>query len=579
MLIGRHLTGLHTSVRAIEGNFRGWATAIGGATMMLGGLGMLGMMKDLLVKTKEFSNELVKIERLGGSMGSMVRSGEFSTKAFDVAKKSGLSVVDAMKIPGDTYSIIGAQPSMDMWQKLADYVFVQKQQGTSTGSTKDDLNKLIRSAEMTGRLTHSETSEAGQEELGKFLDMMSKINAATHGTVNADTMLNMAKQGGFTLRGLTDEGFLNMAMMAQAMGGNRAGTALLSTWGQLATGKMQKGTAQGMQDLGLLKEGEWSTGKGGHVVINDDASKRLAGLVNKDPMHLATAIKEALKAKGITDPEEQMRMIVKAMGTQTRQRFTAEEVMNYKQMESECARIQGGVGSEGAHSMFRDKSVSANIEAMKNAWDNLLNAAAGPNAQASIGVMKGVTDRLNGMTDAILKMDPGTVSGIAQGVAAFAAGLVVLGGVALATIAGIPALILATVVAIGTFIELKWGLLSWYIDLVSKGVTSLIESFTGLYAKIWEIIKAISSFTGKAFTNPGNVPPTGDPSGAAPMKFNPADIKVKANPITLALNIDGRTLAQTISQEIDYLHEHPTSAPSYDNTSRFGPADGGIISG
>lgn len=584
MLIGRHLTGLHTSVRAIEGNFSGWARAIGGATMMLGGMGMLGAMKKLVDATKDYSDQLVKIERLGGGMSAMVKNGSFEKQAFDIARKTGMNVVDVMKIPGSTYSILGADPSMQMWETLAKYSFIQKQSHDGSGNSKEDLNKLMRSSELSGRLTDAATGHADPEKLEKFLDMMNKISAATHGTVNADTMLGMAKQGGFTLRGLTDEGFMNMAMMAQAMGGNRAGTALLSMWGQLSSGTMMKRSAEGLRDLGLLgEEGtDWKVGKGGHVTISDEASKRLSATINKDPMKLAEIVKESLAAKGVTDPEEQMRLIMKAMGRQTTQRFLAEEVMNYGQMAEERKRIMGGYGNQQSFSAYMDKSVAANMEAMHNAWSNLMYAVAGPNSQAAITVMKEITERLNGMTGWARGVDPKTITLAAEVFTAVGLGLVALGGIAIATLGGLPALIGAAVVAIASFIELKWGLLSWYVTTVSGGIMSLVDAFTSLYAKIWEIIKGISAFTGKAFTNPGNVPPTDDPGGSGfkkDMKFNPGEIRLKAQPITLALNVDGRALAQTVSQEIDYLHEHPTSAPSYDNTSRFGPADGGMISG
>lgn len=587
MLIGRHLTGLHTSIRAIENNFGGWARAIGGATMMLGGLGMLGAMKKLVEATKDYSAELVKIERLGGGMGSMVRSGAFETKAFDVAKKSGLSVVDAMKIPGSTYSIMGSDISMEMWQKLADYTFVQKQSKDSTGNPKDDLTKLIRAGEASGRLNDPITSHAGQAQLEKYLDMLSKITAATHGTVNADTMLGLAKQGGFTLRGLNDEGFLNLAMMSQVMGGNRAGTSLLSLWGQLSSGTMLKRSAQGMEALGLLgPEGkDYTVGKGGQVTITEEASKRLSALINKDPTKLVEAVRESLVKQGIKDPEDQMRMIMKAMGRQTTQRFLAEEVMNFAQMQDEAKRIQGGLGNKASHELYMDKSVAANLDRMSNAWTTLLNAVAGPNAQASIGVMKEITGHLNSMTDAVRGLDPGTVSMVAKGLVAFATALVALGAVAIISIAGIPGIIVAAVAALASLIALNWAALQTGVDAVHAAVEAFRNALNSMAESIWEFVKKTAGKIGGMFTNPGSIPgadnPAGDGWGAAKQKmnFNPGDIKMKAAPITLALNVDGRALAQTVSQEIDYLHEHPISAPSYDNTSRFGPADGGMISG
>jgi hypothetical protein len=583
-VIGRQFTGLHTSARAIENNFTGWSRALAGVGGLLASGAIIGSMAKLVDKTKEYSAELVKIERLGSTMGSMVRSGAFEKKAFEISRKTGLNAVDAMKIPGDTYSIIGTDPSMQMWEGLAKYQFVQQQSRDVKGNPKDDLNKLIRAGEMTGRLTDPVTSHAGVKQLEAFLDFMAKVGAATHGMVNADTMIGMAKQGGFTLRGMSEEGMMTMAMQAQAMGGNRAGTAILSTWGQIVSGTMLKRTAQGMQDLGLLKEGEWKTGKGGQVLINEDASKRLHGLISKDPMDLATAIREEFKRQGITDPEEQMRRVARAFGRQTTQRFTAEEIMNYKQMEEERGRINQGLGSQESWQLYMDKSVPANIDRMQNAWKDLLYAVAGPQAQGAIGVMKEITGYLNSMTDIVRGMDPGTMSAVAKGMAAFAVALAGVSIAALIAIAGIPGVIVGLVAALGTLVALNWGSLKGGINSVAAALQSL-DAWVGNFIKsIWGYIKSLPGMVLKPLLDYGNRDRSKDGDAPTdglkqPMNFNPRDIRMKAAPITLALNVDGRALGQVVSQQIDYLHEHPTSAPSYDTASRFGPADGGIMSG
>ena len=125
--------------------------------------------------------------------------------------------------------------------------------------------------------------------------------AATHGMVTPATMLGMTQQAGFSMRGMTDEGFMNMSIMAQAMGGPRAGTAMLSLYNQVATGKMTKPAAIGMQDLGLLKPGEWQSDHG-HVIIDPKAEARLGKLLGKNPMDFVDEIYKNLEAQGITDP-------------------------------------------------------------------------------------------------------------------------------------------------------------------------------------------------------------------------------------------------------------------------------------
>jgi hypothetical protein len=59
--------------------------------------------------------------------------------------------------------------------------------------------------------------------------------------------------------------------------------------------------------------------------------------------------------------------------------------------------------------------------------------------------------------------------------------------------------------------------------------------------------------------------------------FNPGTSKTKATPISFSLNVDGRTLAQSISEQLEQLYEHATGSPNYNGQSHFGRADGGIM--
>ena len=130
-------------------------------------------------------------------------------------------------------------------------------------------------------------------------------------------MLGMTQQAGFSMRGMTDEGFMNMSIMAQVMGGPRAGTAMLTLYNQVATGKMTKPAAIGMEDLGLLKPGEWQSDHG-HVIIDPKAEARLGKPLGKNPMDFVDEIYKNLEAQGITDPDEQKRRVAGAMSRRHR---------------------------------------------------------------------------------------------------------------------------------------------------------------------------------------------------------------------------------------------------------------------
>jgi hypothetical protein len=48
---------------------------------------------------------------------------------------------------------------------------------------------------------------------------------------------------------------------------------------------------------------------------------------------------------------------------------------------------------------------------------------------------------------------------------------------------------------------------------------------------------------------------------------------LKAQPISLSLTIDGRTLAQAVSDQLEYFYRHPTGAPAADGLAHFFSGD------
>jgi hypothetical protein len=49
--------------------------------------------------------------------------------------------------------------------------------------------------------------------------------------------------------------------------------------------------------------------------------------------------------------------------------------------------------------------------------------------------------------------------------------------------------------------------------------------------------------------------------GFAPMSFHPGTGQARAQPISLSLNVDGRTLAQAVSDLLDRSTTYPTGRP------------------
>src|SRR6202041_2417565 len=103
---------------------------------------------------------------------------------------------------------------------------------------------------------------------------------------------------------------------------------------------------------------------------------------------------ENLNKAGITEPNERMRRVLGAFGRQTTQRFAAEEVMNFEQQIAERNRWMQGAGVAKANEAIMSGSLTANLMAFQNAWDNLLAALGTPLISPAIKALTGLTSAL-----------------------------------------------------------------------------------------------------------------------------------------------------------------------------------------
>ena len=91
-------------------------------------------------------------------------------------------------------------------------------------------------------------------------------------------------------------------------------------------------------------------------------------------------------------------------------------------------------------------------------------------------------------------------------------------------------------------------------------ISGFIDYLASIPAKIAQF------FTGGS----GKGAPTTDDLGRVIPSFHPGDVQPKATPISLSLNVDGRTLAQAMSEKLDDLLRYDTSAPAFNGAGRYG---------
>lgn len=587
--IGARLVNLSTQAKSTQIALQGLgAIALGSMTLM-------GLEK-IMDKVQGISDELVKLKNLGGEMGRAASSGELYRRAFEISRTVPLKVEDLLKIPGQTYSLVdkpgSIEESMKLWEPLAKYIFGQQSNAHFHGDPTKNIRDIIKAGDIMGRITDP-SGAIDPEKVQRWLDLVAKTKAASHGTVNEQTFLGLAKQGGgISLKSLSDEGMLTEAIMAQNLGGPRAGTALISMWQQLVAGRMTAKSAEGLQGLGLLRADEYDVGKQGSVTVSAEGKKRLAGLINKDPLILAENIRKYYESHGITDPAEQMAKVAEAMGRQTTQRATAEMVLNWKQMIKERELMGMGAGSEATYENRLAGSISANKEALGNAWDNFWAALGGPNSENYIKILQALTAFLNNMQEAVSKIDPDTIKNIGIGLTAL--GVAMIG-------AGMGAVILAIgptgwlIAAFTALAAINWDKMKAFWGWVEVGA-NILRNIDKMSEggpdrpDVWLSDKIRKMFGGSQPPPPATTDQPrpqnqsfqgqlNDPSSALRrINFSFDNSKQVLQPVQVKLDLDGRTLAQAVMDILQDLSVHPTQAPTPNGQLAFRAVDGGYSS-
>jgi hypothetical protein len=572
-VIGRDLLGLNTSIKAIEKNFGAWTTAMVGFGSVLAGASVLGAMFKLAEKAGELQDAMIKISQLNPKVAAVVESGEMRRRAFEMSAATGLKANDIVSVYGGLYGVLqDPEEAMAITPMAARYARLMEARHPGS-HPEGSINTVMRAGELSGRLT-DDKGAIDPQKVKEWFDTVARLDAATHGQVNPETLLALAQQGGgVSLRGLSQEGYEHMAIVSQMMGGHRAGTALLSLRQQM-TGTMFNRNAQAMAKYGLLNEGEYYNDHG-RTILTDAAKERLTGLVSKDPMQFVMEVIKQLEARGITDKDHQMMAISEILGRQTTQRFISDMLLARAQIERETKGLEQGAGVDKALGGYSAGSLSYNLQNMHTAWDSLMKAIG--DSGVFIPIIQRITSALNSMTEWVSRLDPATVDTVTKAIIGFGAGLITLGtilGVALiSTLVGAPALIAAVgtalVAAVGALIALNWQSVVGMFNGIASAISTFIDQIVSAYNTVKDWLHPKLSPEDKKFTDELK-----KQNGMfVPMSFHPGERPSAGGDITLSLNVDGVTLAQVVSDQLQKLHEFSTSAPAANGGAIYSSGD------
>jgi hypothetical protein len=277
------------------------------------------------------------------------------------------------------------------------------------------------------------------------------------------------------------------------------------------------------------------------------------------------------------------------LNRQTTQRLMGEMFTNMNQQLAERGIMMQGYGAGQSLDLMKSQELQANIDRFQTAWHNLLVALGDPMVASAVSSLQGITGPISTMAK-FAAANPQSIKTLATVIGAFSAALLAIGAISLVALAGVPTLIAAGVAALAALIALNWkqittdfsnfgsaiaalvtvpwsGLIAMF-DGIKTALSGFISYISGLYDKIKGLFGGLgpSKTTGQNLLGLGAM-------GAAPMSFHPGTAPMKAQPIALSLNVDGRTLAQAVSDQLSRLYGYPTGAPVGNDSARFANGD------
>jgi hypothetical protein len=511
------------------------------------GAGLFGIY-ELMKHAEEPMHQEAMLKLLGIDQPTI---GRMSGEARDIAiAVPGSGYSKNMQNMGELYSIVGAEGAMAIAPKLAEIDRVQSIVG-GKGKDQGSAYVLTRATELMGKLTNPVTHQVDMKLFGSVIDNMSKMSIASHGKVTPEEWLNYAKQAGPAAGNLSVEGLYTTSAIIQAMGGNRAGTAAAAIQRQFAGGVMTASKAKELEELGIFKPGDYEVGKGGHVLVKNDAAKSFVDKLQKDPLDaVVSELIPALEKHGYTTNEAITKELYRFLGTAPEQREIYEIIRGREQIKQERERAMAALPPGAAISSLNQNDPEAVTSAFTKSFTDLLGALGAPLMKDAIPGIVTLTSALNNLSAAAGKHQ--TVTGIVSSTAAGA---------------GVGA-------AIGFGAGWLGGPLAPVTVPAAMGIGALVGGGIGA---AWGTAGAITNYLNTPSATPSGSPFPEVGSGAAgtpneKAAWNvvpPAPVKQTVQ-VSSTINLDGRQIAQVVTNHQVADGNGPAQGSPYPDTTRGG---------
>lgn len=233
-----------------------------------------------------------------------------------------------------------------------------------------------------------------KEDFMRGLDLAQRMITGSGGALKFTDLEQMAKTGGAAFKGLSDDGVMMLATLAQEQGGARTGTALMSLYQNLIAGRTPKKTMAALADAGLGELTEITSGSVGGKQIKSTALKNIVDekLLRENPASwLMKYGTEAAKRAGATDESQ----IIAFMNNLVSNRQGSNMAANFTTQQAQALRdfnlAKNAKGVQGTIDEFKKIAPGAEADFVA-AWTSM-------KAEMGRGVLPTVTKLLNAGTE------------------------------------------------------------------------------------------------------------------------------------------------------------------------------------
>jgi len=534
---------------------------MGGIGLVSGmlGYGGVAVMKHWISAASEYQTALQKLQSMGVGDAMVDQADKFARGSAVM----GASATDLMNSARDLTMVLGkSQGSLAI--QLAP---MMAQLNWSAGSLfKDKWSNtqelaLMKVIEMKGGWQN-----AG--EFGSQANMMTQIMSGTGGAVSPQDYLQFIKTAGVAGRLMSNEAFYyEMEPMIQELGGQRAGTGLMSAYNNLSQGRMTVRSARELMKLGLLNPKDVEYDKIGQIKSVHPGALKQNDLFTSDPgQWLQTVMIPALQAGGFKDQKSQLQEMGALFGNRTGSALYSLMLMQWEKIQKNMATTKGAMGVNDLVNLAQNNPTAA-MEAFDKSLHNLAIAAGRVLLPIVIPAINLLTAGFNRMAVA-MKEHPTLTAMVVRGFGLLTVALI---GMAVA----MPFMMLARFLQFATLFgtlgrglalvlplmgPVFGGLITLFTFLFTNPLSLTIMAIVGAFALLFELFRGLTSWlqghpaVAKMFgMKTGNTPNIGAPPMQGPTMSG------------AVINMDGRKVGEIVSaHQAASTNSAPSSGNNFD---------------